>query len=62
MISVKSIKNELQNILSWTSDYSYDAVIQATINYLRTNQRAGPIAEGIQENKAKETERLVKFI
>lgn len=61
IMNIKSIKNELQNILSGTSGYSYDAVIQATTNYLRTSQRTSPMAESKHENRAKETARLIEF-
>ena len=60
-MNIKSIKNELQNILSGTSGYSYDAVIQAVTNHLRTSERTSPMAEGKYENKAKETEKLIAF-
>jgi hypothetical protein len=56
-MNIKSIKNELQNILSGKSGYSYDAVIQAVTNHLRTS----PMAEGKYENKGKETAKLVTF-
>jgi hypothetical protein len=60
-MNIKSIKNELQNILSGTSGYSYDAVIQAVTNHLRTGERTSPMAEGKHENKRKETAKLVTF-
>jgi indole-3-glycerol phosphate synthase len=60
-MNIKSIKNELQNILSGKSGYSYDAVIQATTNHLRTRERTSPVAEGKHENKGKETARLIDF-
>jgi hypothetical protein len=60
-MNIKSIKNELQNILSGTSGYSYDAVIQAVTNYLRTSQRTSPMAESKHKNRAEETARLIEF-
>lgn len=61
-MNIKSIKNELQNILSGTSGYSYDAVIQATTNYLRTSQKASPMAERKHENQGEETAKFVAFL
>ncbi|MGB0861459.1 MAG: hypothetical protein ACPG19_04615 [Saprospiraceae bacterium] len=55
------MKNELQNILSGKSGYSYDAVIQAVTNHLRTSQRTSPMAKEKHQNRAKETERLITF-
>lgn len=60
-MNIKSIRNELQNILSGKSGYSYDAVIQAVTNHLRTSQRTSPMAEEKHQNKGKETERLIAF-
>ena len=61
-MNIKSIKNELQNILSGKSGYSYDAVIQATTNHLRTSQGTSPMAKEKHENKSKETEKLLAFV
>lgn len=60
-MSIKSIKNELQNILSGKSGYSYDAVIQAITRHLRTSQRTSPMAKEKHQNKTKETEKLIDF-
>lgn len=60
-MNIKSIKNELQNILSGKSGYSYDAVIQTTTNYLRTSQRASSMVETKHENRAEETAKLIEF-
>lgn len=57
----KQIKNELQTILSGTSSASYDAVIQAVANHIRTSQRASPMAEEKHQNKSKETKSLIEF-
>jgi hypothetical protein len=58
-MNIKLIKNELQNILSEKSGYSYDAVIQTVTNHLRTSQRTSPMAKAKHENKAKEIAKLV---
>jgi hypothetical protein len=54
-------KNELQNILSGKSGNSYDAIIQAITNHLRTGQRTSPVAKEKYQNKTKETENLIAF-
>jgi hypothetical protein len=58
-MNAKSIKYELQNVLSGTSGSSHDAVIQAVSDHLRRDERASPMAETKHQNKAKETERLL---
>ncbi len=55
------IKNELQNILSGKNGISHDPIIQAVTRYLRTSQKASPVAETKHQNKAKETEKLIGF-
>ncbi|HHT22224.1 MAG TPA: hypothetical protein GXZ87_02775 [Bacteroidales bacterium] len=55
------MRNELQNILSGTSSYSYDAVIQTIARYLRRSERASPTAEEKHENKPKETAKLIEY-
>ncbi|GGE40663.1 hypothetical protein [Psychroflexus planctonicus] len=60
-MNTKIIRNELQNILSGKSSHSYDSVIQAVANHLRTSQRASPMAKEKHKNKAKETKSLIDF-
>lgn len=60
-MNVKSIKYELQNVLSGKSGSSHDALIQTITSYLRTSERASPMAETKHQNKAKEAERLIAF-
>lgn len=60
-MNIKSIKHELQNILSGKSGSSYDATIQAITRHLRTSQRTSPVAEEKHQNKAKEKEKLISF-
>uniref|UniRef100_UPI00404B70F3 putative polyvalent protein kinase domain-containing protein n=1 Tax=Flavobacterium sp. TaxID=239 RepID=UPI00404B70F3 len=57
----KSIKNELQNILSGKSGFSHDPIIQAVAHYLRTGERASPMAQEKHQNKAKEAADLIDF-
>ena len=60
-MNVKQVKHELQNILSGKSSYSYDATIHTITNYIRTSQKAGPLAEEKHQNKQEETARLISF-
>ena len=60
-MNLKSVKHELQTILSGESGSSHDALIQTTAHYLRTSQKTGPMAETKHQNRAKETERLITF-
>lgn len=60
-MNVKQVKHELQNILSGKSSYSYDATIQSIASYLRTSQKASPLAETKHQNKQQETKRLISF-
>lgn len=60
-MNIKQIKHELQNILSGKSSHSYDAIIQAVTNYLRTSQKTSPLAEEKHKNKSEETKKLVDF-
>ena len=58
-MNIKSIKYELQNILSGKSGGSYDATIQAITRHLRTGQRTSPVAEKKHQNKEKK--QLINF-
>ncbi len=60
-MNTKQIKYELQNILSGKSNNSYDSVIKTVASYLRTSQKASPLAKEKHENKSKETESLINF-
>ncbi|WKN46302.1 hypothetical protein [Tunicatimonas pelagia] len=60
-MNLKSTKYELQTILSGKSGYSYDALIQTVARYLRTGQRASPMAEEKHQSKGQETEKLINF-
>ncbi len=60
-MNLKSIKYELQTILSGKSGNSYDALIQTIAHYLRTSQKTGPMAEEKHQNKTEETAKLIAF-
>ncbi|MEM1003581.1 MAG: hypothetical protein AAF741_12415 [Bacteroidota bacterium] len=60
-MDIKQTKHELQHLISGKSGHSYDALIQTVANYLRSGQRASPMAEEKHQNKAQETERLLEF-
>lgn len=60
-MNFKLIKYELQNILSGKSGISYDSLIQAITNYLRTSTRASPMAQEKHKNKSEETKKLIDF-
>lgn len=60
-MNIKQVKNELQNILSGKSSYSYDATIQTITSYLRTSQKTGYSFARKFQNKQEETENLITF-
>lgn len=60
-MDLKSVKYELQTIISGKSGNSYGALIQTIAHYLGTSQRTGPMAEKKHQNKAEETEKLITF-
>jgi hypothetical protein len=57
----KTIKHELQDVLSGKSGSSHDAAIQAVARYLSRSKSAGPMAEEKHQHKAEETEKLLVF-
>ena len=60
-MNIKQVKNELQNILSGKSSYSYDATIQTITSYLRRSKKASSLVEGKFKNKREETKSLINF-
>ena len=58
---LKTIKYELQNILSGASGSSHDAVIQAISHHLKRSERTSPTAEEKHKNKHQETTKLIKY-
>ena len=59
---VNNIKYELQRILQGKSYVSYGKPIQAIASYLRKSQETSALASGSKQNKAEETEELIKYI
>ncbi|MCF8460331.1 MAG: hypothetical protein K9G46_06380 [Flavobacteriales bacterium] len=60
-MNLKSVKHELQTILSGKSGNSHDAIIQAIAHHLRTGQRTGSVAETEHTNRTEEKARLLAF-
>ena len=61
-MNVKTIKDELQNILSGKSPVSNGATLQAITRYLRTGVGTGAKTQGNEPNKSEETKRLIEYI
>jgi hypothetical protein len=61
-MNIKTIKNELQNILSGESEVSNGTLIQAITLYLRTGFGTGTTLERNEPSKEQETKRLIEFI
>jgi hypothetical protein len=61
-MNIKTIKNELQNILSGESKVSHGTLIQTITLYLRTGIGTGTTFEGNESNKEQETKRLIEYI
>jgi len=60
-MNLKSVKYELQHLISGTSGASYDAIIQTVARYLRRSKKAGPMAKEKHQNKPEETKNLLEF-
>lgn len=60
-MDINSIKYELQNLISGKGGTRYDAPIQAVSQYLRSSQKAGPMAEEKHQNKSQEASRLIQY-
>jgi hypothetical protein len=60
-MNIEKVKNELQDIISGKSSYSYDATIQTITNFFRTSQKTSALVKGKHQNKAEETKRLIIF-
>lgn len=61
-MNIKTIKNELQNILCRPSEDSHRKSIQAITHYLRESQKTSALATTDQHFKREETERLITYI
>ena len=60
-MNARAIKRELQTLVSGTSGASYDAVIKAAANHLRSDARTGPMDSGKFDRKGQEKARLIAF-
>jgi hypothetical protein len=60
-MNLKSIKHELQTILSGKSGNSHDAIIQAVAHHLRTSKGTGSVAETEHPNRTEEKAQLLAF-
>ena len=60
-MNIQRIKYELQNVLSGKSSNSYNAPIQTISRLLRSNEKAGPMAEGKHQNKEQEAKQIIDF-
>lgn len=61
-MNIKSIKYELQNILSGKSAVSHGATIQAITRYLRASAGASTETQRNEPNKSQETRKLIEYI
>ena len=61
-MSIKTIKDELQNILCRPSQDSNRKSIQAITSYLRESQKTSALAAIDKYFKREETERLIVYI
>ena len=55
------MKDDIQNILSGTSQVKYHHLIQTTCSYLKRSQGAGTMAQDQQQLKEQEAEKLIQF-
>ena len=55
------IKNELQAIISGTSESGNASLIQTVANHLRSSKRTSPVAEEKHEGKKEEAKKLIQF-
>jgi hypothetical protein len=56
------MNNEIQRIISGTSQVRYGANIQAAVNYLTSSAKSGAVDKTDKHSKSEETERLKKYI
>ncbi len=61
-VNIKTVKNELQNILSGKSEVSNGTLIQAIALYLRTSVGTSTTAQGNESDKREETKKLIEYI
>ena len=60
-MNIKTIQNELQNILCRPSEDSHRKSIQAITRYLRESQKTSALAAIDKYFKREETERLIAY-
>ncbi len=56
------MKDEIQHILSGTSQVKHHHLIQTTCSYLKRSQGTGTMAKNKQQLKEEETKRLIQFV
>ena len=56
------MKDDIQHILSGTSQAKHHNLIQTTCSYLKRNQGTGTMAKNQQQLKEEETKRLIQFV
>ncbi len=56
------MKDEIQHILSGTSQVKHHHLIQTTCSYLKRSQGTGTMAKNQQQLKEEETKRLIQFV
>lgn len=61
-MTVKTIKDELQNILSGKSEVSYGEPIQAITSYLRKSIGTSSETQTGESIRSKETKKLIEYI
>ncbi len=61
-MNIKTVKNELQNILSGKSEISDGTAIQAIALYLRTSIGTSSTDQGDKPDKREETKKLIEYI
>ncbi len=61
-MTISTIKNELQNILSGKSEVSHGESIQAITRYLRESLGTSEKTKGNESSKSEETKRLIDYI
>ena len=60
-MNVKTIKDELQDIIQGKSGNSQDSIIQTITSYLRTSETASAVAKNDKYYKHQETKSLIEF-
>ncbi len=61
-MSIKTIKNELKNILQGTGNIGKSELISTITNYLKSCEESSIVVKGSKHYKEKETEKLIAYI